>query len=273
MSRLPILNFHGVQAFESEYHWSSGEQTYVTSKDMFERELSLIEEKGFKSLSLNELASWRSESDSGKRIMLTFDDGHISHFKYVALALQKKRLKGIFFVPPGLIGKTGQMRFTEIQELHKQGFDIGAHGLNHVPLPDLSELNLYYELNTSKKMLEDKLSAAVVSFSVPRGFYSSRVREMAIKVGYQFVFTSDFDLNRRDEDVFALKRLVVKSNTSLESFTDLIEGRLGHKKYVEFAKTKVRGLLGPAGYEVLAEAKCFLARNQVTFAGRREGRE
>lgn len=254
--QLPILNYHGVESSKEEYLWLDEEKPYVLSSESFEEQLDLILDSGFTSLSLTGLGRWFDQRESASRsIVLTFDDGHVSHCEQVVPALKQRKLNAIFFIPAGLVGYREQMTWSQLRQLLIEGFEIGSHGLRHIALTDLKEAQLREELIGSKKRLEDRLGVRVHSFSVPRGYYHPRIGRIAREVGYRFVFTSHFDLNLTTEDPFCLRRLVVKKTLSLNQFSQMIQGQLGFKRYVEQCKNLARRFIAPSIYERLVGMK------------------
>lgn len=259
MNPLPILNYHGIESWEGEYDWTPTERTYVIGRRTFEAQLDRLVSDGFVTLSLDELSNRIGEYDQEKRILLTFDDAHVSHLEHVLPGLKKRSLKGIFFVPTGLVGKTGQMGWAELRELVKQGFEVGSHGHQHIPLTNLPLRELEAEIELSKKMLEDRLGIEVTSFSVPRGFYHPRIKKAAVRAGYRFVFTSQFGLNRKKLDFFSLKRLALTRAISMNRFSELLQGKLGAQRYSEPLKEFARRFVSPTVYRQLADIKSRVA--------------
>jgi peptidoglycan/xylan/chitin deacetylase (PgdA/CDA1 family) len=47
------------------------------------------------------------------------------------------------------------MTWDDVQTLEKQGHDIESHSMNHIPLDDLSQQQLNYEIGQSKQCIID----------------------------------------------------------------------------------------------------------------------
>ena len=268
MTGLPILNYHGIESHEAEFSWLPGERIYALDKSVFQSQFDQLTANGFVSLSLKQLGEWMGKGiasvaspprdDIINPLMLTFDDGHISHFKYAAPLLNHKRLKAVFFVSAGIVGKKDKMGWFHLKQLIREGFEIGSHGMTHIPLTRLSKEKLVNEIGASKQKLEDKLGVPISSFSVPCGFFGPGIRKVAEESGYQFIFTSQFGVNqahKRAQTPFCLKRLAIKHGTTLKSFTEMIHGRLGLSGTVEGAKNVARRFVSPSIYESLANFK------------------
>lgn len=65
------------------------------------------------------------------------------------------------------------MAWSELRELHRMGFTIGAHSVNHPALSGLTELQAREEICRSRAMLEQALSRPVQHFCYP---YDEAVR-------------------------------------------------------------------------------------------------
>lgn len=256
MKGLPIVSYHGIESKEGEYSWLEAERVYIVSLQKFRTQLDQLSQEGFTTLSLNELDEWLDgKSTLGKPSVLTFDDGHVSHFEYVVPLLKQKQFKAIFFVPVSLVGQKEHMDWAQLKEIIQEGFEIGSHGFRHIPLSNLTHHELWKELQKSKMILEDRLGVAVKSFSVPRGYYQLRIREFAMEMGYRFIFTSRFDINFKGQDPWRLNRLAVKRDISLNHFSRMVSGNLGYKRLLEGAKENARRFVKPSIYDALANLK------------------
>ncbi|MDD5217935.1 MAG: polysaccharide deacetylase family protein [Candidatus Omnitrophica bacterium] len=266
---LIVLNYHAVEAREGEYPFAPEERVYVLPLDIFARQLDEIVRAGMKTLTLEDMSRWlRGEPDTGQPLVLTFDDGHLSHLEHVAGELKKRGLQAVFFVAAGLIGQEGFMDWKQLKELAGGGFEIGSHGFYHIPLTGLSDRELVREIEESKHILQEWLGTEVRSFSVPRGFYHPRIRKIVHKAGYRFLFTSRFDVNpqaavvghpaegARDERQLPIfNRLAVKRDTSMEEFGRFLTGNLGARKYREYLKSLARQVLPSRFYDMIASLK------------------
>lgn len=254
---LPILNYHDVTAESDSHYASAAEKFYAISRSTFESHLSIIRARGFSTLNLDELKERLQEKAHGptKKIMITFDDGLAGQCEYALPLLAEHKMKAVFFVSSGLVGKDRYMSWSNLKGLQTLGFEIGSHGVSHIPLTHLPERMLFEELRKSKEAIEDKLGAAVRSFSVPRGFYNGRVKRKALEAGYRFVFTSRFDVNTPGESLFSLKRMAVDVRMSEEEFMRLLEGKLGFRRPVEMLKNAARSIAAPKLYEAWSHAR------------------
>jgi peptidoglycan/xylan/chitin deacetylase (PgdA/CDA1 family) len=64
-------------------------------------------------------------------VVLQFDDGADSHFRYAYPILQRHRLKGSFGVVTGFLGRRSYMSRDQVKELHRSGHEIHDHTFDH----------------------------------------------------------------------------------------------------------------------------------------------
>jgi peptidoglycan/xylan/chitin deacetylase (PgdA/CDA1 family) len=252
---LPIHNYHGLETRAGEYPWHEEEKPYVVDSAQFSVQMEELARGGYQTFTSGALKAWNDGQGPAKPVMITFDDGMTSHGEIAAPILQKKGFKAVFFIPVALVGQKGHMGWDELKILHRHGFEIGSHGLRHIALTGLPETELKEEFEKSKKILEDKLGVPVKSFSIPRGFYNDTMRHLARLAGYEYLFTSSFDINKKGCDLFELKRMVVKKTTTSKQFSNMLQGNLGFRRAWEKMKEQVRGTVPPAFYDSLAAAK------------------
>lgn len=252
---LPILNYHGIETDPHQYHWKEGERVYVLDVRDYQAQIDLIAEKGFETLKLLDLKSAIQSGGELKKIMITFDDGHLSHFDHAAPRLKVRNQTGLFFISAGLVGKKEMMDWGHLRELLAMGMEVGSHGMNHQPLVNMTDKELEVEVIKSKELIEDKLGVSCPSFSIPRGFFQPRILEVAEKAGYDFMFTSRYDLNDSNADLMRLNRIAIKRGDSIKDFERWISGNLGFKLTIEKAKESARSVLPPSFYAFLAHVK------------------
>lgn len=223
----------------------------------FENQMKYLFENGYKSLSLGEalrpevnspVGNELSESQllerkalrSEKGVVITFDDGYESVYKFAFPILQKYSFVASVFIITGYVGKfndwdvTWGKRFRhlsweQIKELAKYGFFFGSHTVSHPDLTKLDSKSLQYELSCSKKTLEDKIGKRVDFLSYPLGKYNTKVQEMVKETGYQKAFTiSAIGGKTFSRTGFSIDQIVESyCDTPLPDLNSLALGRMG----------------------------------------------
>ena len=154
-------------------------------------------------------------SNHGKQFILTFDDGHISNFELAFPLLKKFDRKALFFVVTDFIGKPGYMDWEQIKELLDAGMFVGSHSHTHPEFTCLSLDEVKFELETSKKILEQNLSNEITMFSFPFGKYKWKHSQLALEIGYQYLFGSQHGLITKYQTTFP-RNSINNSMTSLQ---------------------------------------------------------
>lgn len=157
-------------------------------------------------------------------ISLTFDDGHKSTYDNVAPILEKDNIKSTHYIVGGRVGVQGFVGESEIKSLASGGNEIGAHTISHRDLTSLTEIELKNELEKPKADLAKIISSPINTFSYPFGLYNENVKAAVQSTGYTASVSSDGGINNNDNlDQYALKRISVRSNTSLDTLKNLMD--------------------------------------------------
>ena len=243
------------------YHAIGGERTdvdpvYTVTLEEFEQQMAYLRRAGFQTITMSQFLAWHGYGDPlpAKPILLTFDDGDPSHYELVFPRLRQYGFCGLFAVVPSWIGTPRSFSVEQLRALQAAGMEIISHGLNHLPLTDLSLPQLREELAVSKSRLEGWLGKQVKALAIPRGYCSLRVRQVAYEAGYQVIFTSRPDHNNRECDLFNLGRLPIRANMRPEEFAGLVQAHPA-RRALEMGSYLVRHsaqrLLGPKRYDRL----------------------
>lgn len=121
---------------------------------------------------------------------MTFDDGHISNYwagKYIA---ENSFGSADFFINPAKVGQAYYMSWEQIKELSELGMSIQSHGLDHRFLSDLTDEELVYQLEESKRLIEKELKQEVTILAPPGGRYDKRTVIEAQRLGYRLISNS-----------------------------------------------------------------------------------
>jgi len=162
-----------------------------------------------------------------RALAITFDDGYRDNFLNAAPILDRMELPATFFVVSRWIGtdevpfwdrRRGVhypwMSWHEVADLHRRGFDIGAHTRTHVDLGAVPELIARAEIEGAREDLEQALGAPVESFAYPYGgpdHLTEANRALVKAAGFRCCCAAFGGTVTRTTDPFHLPRVPISS--------------------------------------------------------------
>lgn len=200
--------------------------TRVTPQQ-FIRQITLLVEKEFDFLTVSDYL--RDTKEQTRRVAITFDDGYESVFLHARPVLKNYNIPATVFVNPEFIGQFngwdvnlgGQrfrhMNWRQIEALHKNGWEIGSHGMRHRDLTRLSNDKLERELAFSARLIKRRIGDCSSVLSYPFGNTDARVQRCATNLGFDF----GLSMGMQPKDVslqYAVQRSGVYLFDSLSSF-------------------------------------------------------
>jgi peptidoglycan/xylan/chitin deacetylase (PgdA/CDA1 family) len=152
------------------------------------------------------------------RLVMSFDDGHISSYASALPLLEKYSYKAIFFVIAGRIGERKDfMTWSHLKELIALGHRVEAHSWSHAFLTSCTDAELRTEIRGSKETMEDRLGVPVTALSAPHGRWNGRVLKACEEAGYTELYTSNpWSSHRHPGLVQVIGRLVVVQSMNVE---------------------------------------------------------
>jgi len=156
-----------------------------------------------------------------RTVALTFDDGFSDFHTAAVPVLRRLKLPATIFVLTEFCGKTnswpGQdawigtrplLTWQQISELAQDGFQIGAHSINHAVLTALPREDAERQVAGSKAELEQRTGRQVEFFAYPYGRWNPAVRNM-VREHYQGACSTGAGAVRPHADPLALPRVDV----------------------------------------------------------------
>lgn len=135
---------------------------------------------------------WRVSTPS-KIVALTIDDGPSEYTDEIMQILKVNGATATFFI----IGSQVTQHEETLQDLIRNGNELGNHAMHDEPSRSLSDATLVDQIHSVEEMLH-KAYAAVDTEPPPKyfrpgsGFFSTRMREVLGRLGYRLVLGSIF---------------------------------------------------------------------------------
>jgi peptidoglycan/xylan/chitin deacetylase (PgdA/CDA1 family) len=101
------------------------------------------------------------------------------------------------------------LTWQEVIELSRNGFEIGAHTVNHPLLTYENDTTVDRELLLSKQTLEEKIGNPIRAFAYPNGDCDARVKQSVEHAGYKYAFTTQPGWYRREQDPLTIRRILL----------------------------------------------------------------
>ncbi len=139
------------------------------------------------------------------------------------------------------VSKRRAMSSRELRELaHNRLFEIGGHGLDHLPLACLPPKNLNFEICASKSGLEALINKQVQGFAFPyggRNDYSEGVAKVVRRAGYKYSVTAGEGVFMERMNPFLIPRLPIRNWNGLQ-FRKLLDHcfERNQEKFAEVGK-------------------------------------
>jgi peptidoglycan/xylan/chitin deacetylase (PgdA/CDA1 family) len=125
-----------------------------------------------------------------KAVILSYDDGAMQDRQLVAL-LNKYNLIGTFHLNSNKLGTDSYYNYLnkeEIKDLFK-GHEVSVHSANHPNLPDISKVDIIYEIVEDRKELERLVGYPVRGMAYPFGNTNDAVIEAIKGTGIEYART------------------------------------------------------------------------------------
>ena len=185
---IPILTYHKIQGHSNCGFLSIPLKT-------FERQIALLADKGYETISIADYIDGQEKLD--KKIIITFDDAYASVYEFAFPVLKRYHFIATIFVITNYVGQYNSWDFPyrknkilhcdwkAIEDLAQEGWEIGSHTVTHPDLKSLPAKRVWYELESSKSVLEEKIQKSVHSLAYPYGRFNAEVIRSVAKVGYK----------------------------------------------------------------------------------------
>lgn len=237
--KIPILMYHRLG--------EPADGLTVTPKD-FALQMKFLADRGYRTITLGRFLEWqqaaRQEGDpegkgkgdgttgspgqevarggagmpAEKVVILTFDDGYDSVYRYAFPVLKEYHFTATVFPIVGMLGRKGFLQWNQMQEMAAYGIEFGSHTWHHLDLRTLQTKELEREVDQSRQFLERALGQPVRTFCYPSGKYNQEVLAEVRRAGYLGAVTTEYGAATFSADPYRLKRVRIDGREGLKVF-------------------------------------------------------
>ena len=217
---VPILLYHHI-GFSLQ-----NDTTYYISPDAFDKQMNLLYQWGYKTISVELLARAITQGAElpPKPVILTFDDGSETVYSTALPLMQRYGFTGTSFIVYNYIGILRYMSADEIKVLYSVGWEIGSHSLSHTDLTTHPKRQTD-EIVESRRRLQSLLGIPILSFAYPFGAYNDDSLHNVHYAGYIAALGLGNETLQSDKNLFYLSRQAVTGTEDLNAFSLMLPWR------------------------------------------------
>jgi len=219
--------------------------------DEFRRQMEWIAQKGL-AISLADLQAFLSRKKDlpDGSVLVTIDDGYYEVWSQALPILRRLGIPAVVFTTTGLIAsdpcdhsKGGmashdqrRLSWENLVALTTDGIVVGSHSWNHYSLGRLGRAEVRFEVNQSRKELENRLGLSVEVFAYPfgtRADFNPMTGEVLREARYECAFTAQHGAIESGADPYTLPRVKVEGGEWLWMFKLLLKGGLDSWAWID----------------------------------------
>lgn len=234
-NEINILTYHHLLPKDREHF---KENSSVIDVEVFEEQMKFLYENDYNAVTLQELEKFLLGEIElpEKSIVITFDDGYLSNYKYAYPILKKYNLKASIFLITSLIERKPQefnesiLQYLSEKELQEMSdvFEYANHTNN---LHRLNDENISFLLLESKEKIKQDLETNIYLtkshyFAYPYGQYNEEIISLLEDVNMTMAFTTKSGPVKKDDSMLELNRYSIYPGTDLETFKTIT----GHER-------------------------------------------
>jgi peptidoglycan/xylan/chitin deacetylase (PgdA/CDA1 family) len=177
----------------------------------FKAQMRALRARGYRGVTLGQVFEhWRRGLVLPRKpIVLSFDDGYLSHWSHAARTLRALGWPGVLDLEVKNLGLAGGLSRRQVRELVGAGWEVAAHSITHPDLTTVGPASLRREVAGSRTLLRRALRVPVDFFCYPAGRYDAPVEAEVRAAGYLGATTTQPGLASPAADRFALPRIRV----------------------------------------------------------------
>jgi len=212
----PILLYHHIRDAEKP-------NRYDISPAVFERQLNFLQQWGYTSITVDELANAIRYNDPlpEKPVIITFDDGDSDVYTNAFPIMKKLGFVGTFYIVANRLSSADFVTTDQLKEMAIAGWEIGSHSYSHIDLTQNHEA-LNREASYSKQVLSDALGLPINSFAYPFGQIDNTVGSHVSAYGYSDAVGLGISYTHGIHSLFYLSRLEVRNEYDDIAFAKLL---------------------------------------------------
>ncbi|UII25266.1 polysaccharide deacetylase family protein [Fulvivirga maritima] len=210
------------------YHRFGDERYPSTNVDIstFEQHIKYLKEEEFEIMTLSEAIDYLKDGSKERKIaVITVDDGYKS-FQTGAMPLLKKYgVTATLFINTETVGGSSYMSWEDIQEVNKEGIEIGNHSHSHGYFLNYENAIRYKHFQSdvaqAQNLFKKHLTEEPKVFAYPYGEYDQEMEDIIKEMGFIGAVAQNSGVMNSSSDFYAIPRFPMASSyASLKGFKE-----------------------------------------------------
>jgi peptidoglycan/xylan/chitin deacetylase (PgdA/CDA1 family) len=209
---VPILMYHVV----SERQPGAPYPDLYTPARVFAAQMRALEGKGYHGVTLAQVDDYwtRGYALPRKPIVVSFDDGYLSHYTHARAVLKAVAWPGVLNLEVNNV-RPGDLTARQVRALIADGWEVDSHTITHPDLTTLTDSELKRELVGSRAYLRRRFGVRADYFCYPAGQFDARVVAAVKAAGYRAATTTQPGLATPDSR-FTLNRIRIDGQDGVD---------------------------------------------------------
>lgn len=219
-NHVPILMYHKINPLPKD-----GPTGLYVSKDNFKKQLDSLKAGGYNTITMDQLYNhWESNLPIPPNpVVLTFDDGYISHYDFASVELNKRGMTGTFYIITSMVDVDHIRTSARLKEMYEEGMEIASHTVTHIDARYSSNAKIAKEYKESKEYLEKVVGSEINHFCYPIGGVTPYARQTLKNLGYKTAVRTTYGKASKSQGLFDLRRIRIDYHDSIRGFLGKIK--------------------------------------------------
>jgi peptidoglycan/xylan/chitin deacetylase (PgdA/CDA1 family) len=247
--KVPILMYHSIsQCANPKFH------EFTVPPALFADQMAYLYQHAYTPITITQFINARRQEGCTlpeRPVILTFDDGFADFSTEALPVLQQYSFAATLYIATAFINGTSRwmqhegeatrlmLTWNQLSEISTCGIECGAHSHCHRQLDILPQSMAHNEIVQCKRLLEDHLGQEVLSFAYPHGYHSVAIQRLVQEAGYTSACAVKYAMSSESTNAFALARLSVGADTSVDAFAALLNKRIPSAVKTIYIRTRI----------------------------------
>ncbi len=200
--KLPIVMYHYIRDYSNTADTVG--MNLSVKPETFGKQLDALKNDGWTTVSFADVASGKVPE---KSVILTFDDGYDDAFTNALPELQKRGMKGVFYIVTSFVGQPGYATWEQLRAMQAAGMELGAHTTDHRDLATLPSDQQTMEIDESITAIKENTGVSVATFAYPSGKYNDDTLQVMRGSGVTYSVTTQLGVADFSGDTSQLRRV------------------------------------------------------------------